>query len=502
MHTPIPIDKIYQPARLTVKLPGATPISTHELLQEGGDAVIFAGPGRGKTTLLHHIYVTLAESQSVVPVLFTLRWPGAPSDLADFVEHLSLASRSKRKVIFLVDGYDEITPSDRQLVSRALLLFQSLKVGQFFLTCRTFYEVSDLKCSQYTLDSFSHYDAVRFVEAFGEIYEVKINARTMIADLEKRGFGDFISHPLMLTLVCILQTGPNAEIPRRAIGLIRRAIETLTFRWDEGKNVSRTSQLPLDGEERVRCLMRIAFTMKTLQSSDVHVDSAVREHLALIQLTKVNPRKLVEELARWYGILVPVDDSHWQFVHRTIHDYLAARFWVESGVFASTPVSEWSIRAAYAVCLLPDATDAIVRMLDESSNIVAFSECLYNRAPFDTRRVALAVISRTGRRGGTVFEETGVGLMVRAEEDFYAEASPEFLRTLVELGSSAPHDNFGNIVACYALSELSKRGIRADQRLLSHRLAHLYSMTPHLTIDVRERPRFELLNAITPAPGW
>jgi hypothetical protein len=379
---------------------------------------------------------------------------------------------------------------ERQLVSRALLLFQSLHAGPFLLTCRKLYDVYDLKCNQYDLDSFTESDAIRFVDAFCEIYEVALDSHKMIRDLHRRGFADFISHPLMLTLVCILRTGPNSEIPRRAIGLIRRAIETLTFRWDEAKHVSRSSQLPLDGEERVRCLMRAAYRMKTLQSSDVEIEAIVREHLDLVQLSQVNPRKLIEELARWYGILVPVDNNHWQFVHRTIHDYLAARFWVESGIFSRSSISEWNIRAAYAVCLLPDATDKILKMIKESKTAEAFSECLYNRAPFDTNAVALAVIERASRSIGMVFEEAHEGLLVNGEFDFYGEASPEFLRILVGIGSATVDSVFGNIVACYALCELHRRGVKASHDLLGHRLAYLNHYRPQLNICIEGRLQF------------
>jgi hypothetical protein len=56
------------------------------------------------------------------------------------------------------------------------------------------------------------------------------------------------------------------------------------------------------------------------------------------------------------GVLVPAEYQRWQFVHRTIHDYLAARYWVESGEFSISPVRDWNTRASYAACLLPDAS--------------------------------------------------------------------------------------------------------------------------------------------------
>jgi hypothetical protein len=366
MHTPIPISEIYQPTRLTLSASkDRAERDADDLLAAGQDAIILAGPGWGKTTLLHHLYCSLVKSSEFTPILFTLRWSGVSQDLIDFVDKLARSLSSNKKVILLVDGYDELSEEDRQNVSRALLLFHSLDRGMFLLTCRSFYQVYELKAQRYDLCPFRRSDAVRFVRAFSAVYEVTLDAEGTVHELEQRGFDDFLSHPLMLTLVCILKTGPNQEIPRRAIGLIRRALETLTFRWDEAKRVRRESFIPLDGEERIRCLMRVAYGMRGLAAQWSEIETLIHDHLRLIQLTRVDPIRLVEELARWYGILVPVDASRWQFVHRTIQDYLAARYWVESGEFSGgrVPVTVQVVSAATGAGKVPqpDGDGSVLR---------------------------------------------------------------------------------------------------------------------------------------------
>jgi hypothetical protein len=164
-----------------------------------------------------------------------------------------------------VDGYDETTEKQRQLVSKSLMLFSSLSIGSFYLTCRSHYHAYDLKCQHLELGPFDRLDAERFIDAYSEAYGFEINAKALLKELDDHRLGEFAIHPLMLTMVCILKSGPSQEIPRRAIGLLRRAIDTLTFRWDEAKRVHRSSAIPLDGEERVRCLMRIAFDMNSPQ---------------------------------------------------------------------------------------------------------------------------------------------------------------------------------------------------------------------------------------------
>jgi hypothetical protein len=476
------------------------PFST--FLEEGLDAVILAGPGWGKTTLLHWIHQQLIESDPFVPLLFTLRRPDVCQELEEFVRQLEKGRTvRKRSVVLLVDGYDEIDVEHRQRVSSVLMRFRALETGRFFLTCRSFYDIYDLKAIRCRLGAFSTDHAHQFIKSFSKAYGVQIDDQELLAELVEHGLKEFSSHPLMLALVCILKTGPNQSIPRRAIGLIRRAIDTLTFRWDEAKYIKRMSQVPLDGEERVRCLMRVAFDMKSLQCPWAAVEKSIAKHLDLLQLTGIDKRYLMREIAQWYGLVVPVDDENWQFVHRTIQDFLAARFWVESGVFRGVEKGRWDNRSAYAACLVPDATNHIVDMVRAPGGYSAFRECLYNGASFNMLTVAESVIDRVSR-GTCELTVDPKSVIAGIPEDFFALASDEFLRVLVEAGSSRKgrreasaeaNRKAGTAVACYALSELVIRSTRLPQSHLRGNLAVLYSNGPNRKVLVRRQRGVEFL---------
>jgi hypothetical protein len=438
MPQPIPITDIYQRTTLR-RPPRGKPQTFERLIESQEDALIFAGPGWGKTTLLHWMYVQLANAKVHIPLLFTLRWPGIVEQLKALVTELergrAIRKGKTQRVILLVDGYDEIAESQRQEVSQALMLFSSLGIGNFYLTCRSHYDVYDLKRAHMELTPFSSIDAERFVRAYCKAYGADVDARALLQELDEHHLGEFACHPLMLTLVCILKSGPGQQIPRRAIGLLRRAIDTLTFRWDEAKRVHRESAIPLDGEERVWCLMRIAFEMNSPQERWDVVQRGAAEHLSLIQMKHVSARTLLEEMARFYGLLVPVGEDYWQFTHRTIHDYLSARYWVESGKFNPDEILEWDVHAAYAACLTADATQAMSRMLKADRDIPAFVECLYNSAPFDPEVIAVAIIVRVQNAtklvdGARTLSVTGGVTRVRLKDDFLQVCSDEFLRIL------------------------------------------------------------------------
>ena len=73
MDRPIPINALYQPLRLRRALtdwegPTNMPsLSIDEILARQDDAVILAGPGKGKSTLLNWLFIRLLGSNNCSP---------------------------------------------------------------------------------------------------------------------------------------------------------------------------------------------------------------------------------------------------------------------------------------------------------------------------------------------------------------------------------------------------------------------------------------------------
>ncbi len=440
MDRPIRIQDIYQPIKVQSQHDWTDPSRIGRsdvltLIKQRTDAVIFAGPGRGKTTLLNWLLLNLLNKKRETPLMFLLRTENAVEDLSELVRRLIAGEKAgvskSEPIILLVDGYDEIDETQRKTVSETLALFRSLDVGNYYLTCRTFYDVYDLKVSHYRLSPFSFEDSFNFIAAFARCYDCKIDADKLLKTLENRGLWDFATHPLMLTLICMLKTSTLPELPHNSLHLLKRAFDTLTFRWDEQKGIHRKSQLAVDGEDRVSCLMRIAYQMHGLIATQEQVENFTRYFLKLLQRKNIDPRQLLREIAQWYGVLVPADGDKWQFAHRSIHDYLAARFMVENGKFSARKVRVWNSRAAYAVCLSHDGTNGMKCALETSRDLHAFSECLYNKVPFDVTEVSDSVLLHFQRFRPFIYQPSGQWLTVETDQDFCTLASDQFLMELI-----------------------------------------------------------------------
>ena len=419
MHAPLPFESIYQPTRLRVagaeeasrrsesfyheddasrsmlegrKLEERS-VSIDAFLASPDNAIIYAGPGWGKTTFLHHIFRRYASDKTVLPILITLRRPTAVKDLERFVETASKiqSKQHKSKTLLLVDGYDELSLKDRRRVSEALLKYQALGIGNFLLSCREYYQVFQLVAREVRIDGFTFEDKYRFVRTFLSAYESKLDPKEVVDDFEARGFSEFLSHPLLLALACILKTSRASVQSESATRLLERALDVLCYRWDEQKGLDRHAITPLDGKDRIQVLKRIAYVAKSAHVPQHRAEEQARKQLDLLTFDRVDARQVLMETARFYGILVPCEEGY-EFVHRTLHDFLAAQFWVETGEFAKVEKYEWNARTAYAACRMHDATEIIEAALASDDGLPAVAEILANSPSFEIPRISEAII--------------------------------------------------------------------------------------------------------------
>jgi hypothetical protein len=497
MCDPVPFLDIYQPTRLIVspdpddstteesfhfdnKLSRSTlrarsfneqSISVDEFMWRDQDAVIRSGPGWGKTTLMHYVYRSALLNDSLLPVLITLRRPTAVSDLERYVNACSKIQKTANRActLLLVDGYDEISTQDQRRVSEALLTYQGQRAGKFYLTCRDYYEVSQLNAPEVRIDAFSRDDQVRFVDVFLTAYGCPHDAVAVVDELEHRGFDEFLEHPLLLTLACIVKTSPMTAQPRSGLRLLQRALNVLCYQWDEQKKISREPSTPLEGEDRIRILAYIAYRSSSPFVKEGRAEEYARRQLALMRFDRTDARQVLMEIAKFYGILVPSEDGY-DFVHRTIHDYLAAKWSVESGEFAKAPRHPWNARTAYAACLASDATEVLREALSSPSGLPTAAEIISNAASFDMPTIAEALVKYFSEPGRVLnFQRDSQQESVRGRPDpdlnritgqldshFVRWADSRFLDFIVEYCCESLMPAEGILVS-YAVTELYQR---------------------------------------------
>ena len=488
MPMPIPFEKIYQPTKLRVRsglrISSAaafhsqnrqaqaiaiarsqqfSTISVQDFLLSPENAIIFAGPGWGKTTFIHHVFRRTSSDPAYYPVLITLRRPTAVNDLEEFVGICASQAVIKRrlKIVLLVDGYDEVPTKQRAKVSEALLRFSSANVGRYLLTCRDHYEVIGLSSSHVQVDCFDLHDKYEFVKAFLSSFGSSMDAIKMVNELEQRELGDFLSHPLLLALACIVKCGNSSEQPRSSIRLLERALTTLQYLWDMNKGIDRERLTRLDGNDRMEILKRIAYVSRSPYMQSSRAEAIARKSIDKMQISKADPALVLRESAQFYGILMQSSDG-WEFVHRSVQDYLAAKHWVESGQFANERRYEWNTRTAYAACIAGDATNVLKGALESADGLTCAMETLMNAPSFDMKVISEAVKRYySGRDRLLVMEATTNGVAGGIDINLFELLSYRFLNHLIEDFCKQRSDRL-DILVGYCLAELRRRLLRVE----------------------------------------
>lgn len=532
MRNPLPFEKIYQPTRVILApdeidesfgsyafgdrvsrsiLRGRAlkqkSITIEEFLARDEDAVIFSRPGWGKTTFLHYIFRTTIKKYDVLPVLITLRRPTAVTDLEKYVAACSKIQKRQRRActLLLVDGYDEVSVKERGRVWEALLQFQALRAGKFYLTCRDYYQVPQFGVPEVRLEAFTRDDQIRFVRVFLSAFSViRLDPGTVVEQLEQRGFAGFLSHPLLLTLACIIKTSSTSAQPRSSLRLLERALDVLCYQWDEQKLIDRQRTTQLDSRDRVEILKSIAFIAKSPYVPRQRAEETTRKQLVLSGMDRVNPREVLIEIARFYGILVPSEDGY-EFVHRTIHDFLAAQTWVESGEFALQKKYEWDARTAYAACLIRDATEVLKLALASDDGLPAVTEIIGNSANFDPRTIAEALVRYFSTKDGVLeyerhteqetFSKYGPRVVGRLKSDFIRSANSRFLNFLVEY-CCEKNSRVADLLSAYAVTELYDRRLKLDHLTYEKALAKYKTERFTFVVPGAKQTQLQFLNPV------
>ena len=445
LSTRIPLSEIYQLSHVYSQ--NDNHYSLADLFAADRNQIIVAWPGIGKTVLLSYTLITTARTRLLLPLLFLLRIDGSLSALANFItalqRHKSAGRIPSSPLLLLVDGFDEIGFADRAMVARALNSFRALGYGRFYVSSRLYYDTSQIAASSLMVRPFEKDDAVRYASCFlkhaareGYLSQ-DINAQDFIDELEQRGLFELVRVPLLLSLACVIRAEPGQNMPTDEIELLDRAIELLNERWDRIRDIKgRETIIGIGPWKRLRLLKRIAFEMSAREAPETFLYSITDRFLKDYGISEVDPYRLLEEIVQLSGLMRRTSGRNYQFMHAAIHDFLAAKFSVESGSFFPNAVATWDARAGYAACLSGEATQSMICSLRHGIDNVAFNDCLANGARFDTAQVAKEIVRLLQRSPVRVVISSKPGkesnaIEVRMSHDFFGNARPNFITALL-----------------------------------------------------------------------
>lgn len=349
-------------------------IDIEELLARQKMVLLRGEPGMGKTTLIRHLAYTVVHGQAkpglqgYLPVIVFLKelWPLFEKEIGDGKNGINFESMlrpyfekkdcplkvnvltkymTKGKVVFLIDGLDEVPEHLRGPLVEKIAQFRSKnKTNRFLLTSRP-HGVNGLVMARFGnfLQDIELLDQKKiagfitdwFREVCGKAKGIAKNtAYELIGDISSNEYVSvFVRNPLLLTAVCILYQD-NKKLPDQRADLYGRVVDNLLCKRfldpADPDNVPRLEAF----------LMRLAFSMHEKYSK--HMDPyGVKELLKQYYPKKENEKspeytrrigRLFEEIEPNCGLLKRQSGDEVEFFHLTFQEFMSAKYMIDKNL--------------------------------------------------------------------------------------------------------------------------------------------------------------------------
>jgi formylglycine-generating enzyme required for sulfatase activity/energy-coupling factor transporter ATP-binding protein EcfA2 len=346
--------------------------------------VILGDPGSGKSTLVKHIAVTLAQGRgeeldlakdnaAPLPILFpiaayatALRERDRPlSDyLGDYFAARELPDLAPLfrdaleggRAIVLLDGLDEVQdPGVRlQVVRRVQDFVRRFSSNRFVVTSRIAgYEQARLsEFAHVTVLPFSDEDIERFASKWCLAYErvtdstpaadsrATQRARDLVSAIQaSESIRRLATNPLLLTIISLIHY-QSVRLPERRVELYRLAVEALAESWNRARSLGgqaidlHLGEHRLDTRFVVNVLGPVALWLHGNQPGGLMEQRALESKIAEVLreqegVTEPRARELayafLDLVRRGSGLLQERGLALYGFLHLTFEEYLAAR---------------------------------------------------------------------------------------------------------------------------------------------------------------------------------
>ncbi|MCC6726732.1 MAG: NACHT domain-containing protein [Saprospiraceae bacterium] len=300
--------------------------------------------GSGKTTLLKYIFINCIKKKLKIPILIELRKLNSYNgDLLEFIKEYILKNNikpsskilnrelKKGKFLFLLDGYDEIYSSNKEVVNRNIEEFVDMySKNTFIISARP----------QSGLEYFPRFNAFNTLpltqKEIGEFVKLMVDDKEKVSrilesieDSKTEAFNSYLSNPLLLSMF-ILSYENHPEIPSRLSSFYRNVFDTLYSRHD-GISKSGFPREKLSGLEKYNfeeVLKQFSY-LTYFKGASEFTEESLHDILEKIRknstVLNYNTHNLISDLIIAISILIK-DGLIYTFPHRSMQEYFCSLF--------------------------------------------------------------------------------------------------------------------------------------------------------------------------------
>lgn len=357
-------------AGITSELP-PVPVQVESAVAGSTRLLIRGDAGSGKTTLLQWLALNasrssfrdeLARLAGLIPFFVPLRHytdERLPVP-CQFVDRVALTVKGmmpdgwveevldKGDALVLIDGVDELSESRRDEVrewlaeltaafpkSRYVVTSRPPAVGEDWLEYLDFDSCFLEPMSMSDIDAFvDHWHSAILLGADPDrVAMAEGKAEKLKRDIRRQPpLRRLATAPLLCAMLCSLHHDGGADLPQDRIELYDRALEALLQRRDSARHVT-ANQVPLSLRKRQQVLQDLAYWLVRNGYAYAPREPALAQvALSLSRVApELHPAEAFDSLMLRTGLLREPIPEHYDFVHRTFLEYLAARAFIAVG---------------------------------------------------------------------------------------------------------------------------------------------------------------------------
>lgn len=338
-----------------------------EAILSGPDHCIILGqPGAGKSTSLKKICELVIKEESntnyTFPILLRLRDLGDLNSKTPILDHISKLfplefdlhgkndSNFKLGVqdvkeetmyafinfirpIIILDGFDELKNSSAKstVLEELQKLSRKLVESKIVLSCRT-------GEFNYDLDNSETFEiaplSIKQIEIFVHKWlDNETEAKDFLEKVQNSPFADTSIKPLSLAHLCAIYQRIG-NIPEQPKTVYRKVVGLLIEEWDEQRSIARKSSFDgFQSYNKLEFLYHLAFYLTTTYQASTFSSSQFVEAYRNIcddhNLPIEKAHEVVKELESHTGLFIESGYDKFEFVHKSIQEYLTAEYLVK-----------------------------------------------------------------------------------------------------------------------------------------------------------------------------
>jgi predicted NACHT family NTPase len=378
--------------------------------------VILGQPGAGKTTSLKKICDLIIKEKSntqyTFPILLRLRHleQVSKSTILDYIldviqiefefkgnkdsnlnaniekakEEAIISFLNYVNPIIILDGFDELKDSSAKtkILTELQKLTTKLTEAKIVLSSRTGEFNSELEYTNtYEIAPLSEKQIEVFVNKW---LDNEDKANDFLNKVKNSPFADTSIKPLSLAHLCAIYERIG-NIPEQPKTIYRKVVNLLIEEWDEQRSIIRKSAFEgFQTDQKFEFLTHLSYSLTVnFRSSTFSVDQFIEAYKDISEYHDLPIKKaneVVKELESHTGLLIESGYEKFEFVHKSIQEYLSADYLVKLPSLNSVKKNFEILGAelAIAVSISSNSSLYFIELVLNYLNKTTYSDAFYN----------------------------------------------------------------------------------------------------------------------------